>query len=277
MENHKTEGPTGLIYQRMAAALPDVEAVSKSRKNAEQKYAYRGAEDIMNAIHPVLAKHKIFIVQDWEEMIQKDGESSKGSKFTETTMKMVFNFTTDDGSSIAVRVPSQGRDYGDMGVYKCMTMAFKYALAFTFCVPFAQLDGAEDKAPIEAKVDENKGPAPIPEVTEAMIQEAILQAKAQKSLIPLVTLWNMMPANQQEDKKDLLAETRKEIEELRGPKQPLHPDNTLQPPAPEPIDEEPQLFSQEPAEEKKEILDIPKGLQPRKSGAAKPKIEKPKL
>ena len=50
------------IYQSISAIIDDIGAVGKDRVNNGQGWKFRGIDDVMNAIHPLLAKHKVFVV-----------------------------------------------------------------------------------------------------------------------------------------------------------------------------------------------------------------------
>ncbi len=52
------------IYQSINAILNEVEAVGKTKENTVQHFKFRGIDDVMNAIHPLLAKHKVFVVPE---------------------------------------------------------------------------------------------------------------------------------------------------------------------------------------------------------------------
>ena len=52
--------PTG-IYQAMAEILAEIPSIGKDNKNKEQGFKYRGIDDVYNALHPLLAKHKVFM------------------------------------------------------------------------------------------------------------------------------------------------------------------------------------------------------------------------
>src|SRR5688572_20518300 len=52
----------GLIYGAMANIMTDVDAIVKTKQSSGVSYAFRSVDDVMNSLHPILAKHKVFIV-----------------------------------------------------------------------------------------------------------------------------------------------------------------------------------------------------------------------
>lgn len=203
-----------LIHQKMVAVLRDIGAVGKDRENTQQKYKYRGAEDLLNAMHPVLAKHGVFIQSSFRELKEKEGKAKSGATYTEISFVYECRFTAIDGSQLLVEFPAQASDYGDKAVYKAVTMALKYALATTFCVPFAELDEGDEGAKIEkGSASQALEPAPL---SEEEVKLTIEKAVAAGSTKILLGMYNRMPQAQQAQVKDRLAEARREIEEAKG-------------------------------------------------------------
>ena len=52
--------PTG-IHQAMAAILAEIPSIGKDNRNKDQGFQYRGIDDVYNALHPLLARHKVFM------------------------------------------------------------------------------------------------------------------------------------------------------------------------------------------------------------------------
>lgn len=49
-----------LIYSAMASAMSEIGAIGKEKVNGQQGFKYRGVDDVMNALQPVLVKNRIF-------------------------------------------------------------------------------------------------------------------------------------------------------------------------------------------------------------------------
>ena len=52
------------IYAALAAVMADVDHVSKRDRNEHQKFMFRGIDAVVNAVGPVLRKHKVVVVPD---------------------------------------------------------------------------------------------------------------------------------------------------------------------------------------------------------------------
>ena len=52
-------GDERTIHQRIVAIIEEMPAVGKTQRNTEQNFMFRGHDDVMNALNPLLAKHGV--------------------------------------------------------------------------------------------------------------------------------------------------------------------------------------------------------------------------
>ena len=159
-----------LIYSKMLAVKKDIGSVTKDQKNSGQGWNFRGIDQFMNALHPILNDHNVGIYtsvkQASEAKFVTNEKTGKTSKNTQIIME--YTFFAEDGSSISSSMPAEGVDPGDKGTNKAIAAAFKYCLMQTFCVPTedmaeadrenATVDGGSGKASA-AKKTTKKAPA----------------------------------------------------------------------------------------------------------------------
>jgi len=130
MENEQTEKP--MIYAAMAKILAEVGSVSKDRKSIGKfTFAYRGIDDVMNALHEAFGNHGVFITQ---RVIEHNMEPIEG-RGIHHTMRVEFTFCALDGSSVRSIVMGECIENGDKGTGKCMSYALKTCLLQTFLIP----------------------------------------------------------------------------------------------------------------------------------------------
>ena len=129
-----TDAPA--IFRAIAGVMADVGSVSKDKVNKQQGFKYRSIDDVYDALHPALAKNKVFIVPQILERTQDIvGTSKNGARITQTTCKIKFTFYAEDGSSVEAVIVGEGMDMGDKGTNKAMAIAYKYACFQVFCIP----------------------------------------------------------------------------------------------------------------------------------------------
>lgn len=131
------------IFKALADVASDIEAVSKSKKNAQQGFQYRSIDDIYNMISPLLGKHRVVTVPTMLERKSEPYETQGKQLWNRVTIKMQYDFTADDGSKVTVILEAEGSDSGDKGTNKALSMAHKYALIQLFHIPTADTEDSD--------------------------------------------------------------------------------------------------------------------------------------
>jgi len=129
----------GKIYASMAAIMADAEAVGKNKVNTQQGYKFRAADDVSDAIRPLMGKHGVFPTKKIIECKVLDRETRGGAMMCWVIMKCVWTFHATDGSSISTEAYGEGMDLLDKAHNKAETGSMKNALIQVF-----QLMGHED-------------------------------------------------------------------------------------------------------------------------------------
>ncbi|TCD25014.1 single-stranded DNA-binding protein [Lelliottia amnigena] len=132
MENKKVYA----AISGVASALAE-QGISKERKQGSQvTYAFRGIDDIYNALAPQLVKHKLLILPRYTERTSVERTSKNGGALFYITVRGDFDFvSTEDGSVHTVTTYGEAMDSGDKATNKAMSIAFKYAAFQAFCIP----------------------------------------------------------------------------------------------------------------------------------------------
>ena len=65
------------IYQSITKIMEEVPSIGKTQKNKTQGFMYRGIDDVMNALQPLLAKNKVFIVPEILEQTREEEQLLK--------------------------------------------------------------------------------------------------------------------------------------------------------------------------------------------------------
>ena len=130
----------GKIYAAIAGVIEDVGFVAKDKINKQQGFKYRSVDDVFNALHPALAKNKVFIVpRILERNCATIGKTQKGTDMIKVVCKIKFTFFAEDGSSVESVIVGEGLDTGDKATNKAMATAYKYACFQVFCIPTEEL------------------------------------------------------------------------------------------------------------------------------------------
>lgn len=128
-----------LIHEKIAAIMADLEPIGKKQKNQQQGFNFRGIDDVMNALYPILTKHSVFVAPEVLNVETTDRQTKSGGTMTSTVAQVKYTFYAADGSSVSAITLGEGRDSGDKSSPKAMAIAFKYALFQVFCIPTEEM------------------------------------------------------------------------------------------------------------------------------------------
>lgn len=110
--------------------------ISKTRKNKEQGYAFRGIDDIYGTLAPILAENHLCILPRITERDFRERTTARGTVLFYVTIKGEFDFVSSiDGSMHTVSTYGEAMDTADKATNKAMSAAYKYACLQAFCIP----------------------------------------------------------------------------------------------------------------------------------------------
>lgn len=198
MENAK-------IYPALCAIQKEIGAIGKDKKNQQQGFMFRGVDQVMNVLHPLLSEFGVFIVPEILETHREERTTKSGGNLIYTIHKVRYHFTAIDGSEVCATVVGEGMDSADKSSNKAMAVAFKYACFQLLCIPTEEM----------AKDDpDNYSPEPST-VSEAQLLRFIENCD---SVADLRDLCNMYEANIKANPKAMAAYQAKKAE-MKGAKQ----------------------------------------------------------
>lgn len=145
----------GKIYQNIIKAMNEVNSISKDNYNKIQNFKFRGIDDVMNTMHPILSKNNIFVAPEVESFEREERTSKNGGLIIYTVATIKLTFYAEDGSNIIIKVVGEAMDSGDKGMNKAMSIAYKYALFQVFCIP-TEDDPDKDSYTLTPKQQTNK-------------------------------------------------------------------------------------------------------------------------
>jgi hypothetical protein len=163
------------IHAAVCSMLADVEEIKKNRDNKQQGYKFRGIDDVYNAVHPLLAKHRVFPACEVLETRASERETKAGGSLFCVHIKAKYTFWAEDGSSVATEALGEGMDSADKASNKAMSSAYKYALFQLLCIPTEAVDSEEDSHEVKPlpKKEAAKQAAPKTSMTAAQVLASV--------------------------------------------------------------------------------------------------------
>lgn len=110
--------------------------IGKDRKNQQQGYAFRGIDDVYNALARQLAENGLVILPRVLGREVTERTTAKGGVLFYVVVEVEFDFVSaEDGSTHTVKTFGEAMDSADKATNKAMSAAYKYACLQTFCIP----------------------------------------------------------------------------------------------------------------------------------------------
>lgn len=139
------------IYAKINAIMREIPAIGKDKQNKQQGFAYRGIDDVMNALFPLLSNHGVFVVPEVLSTTRTERQTKSGGNIAFTVSTVKYTFYATDGSSVSAITTGEGMDSADKSTNKAMASAMKYAFFQTFCIPTEE--AANDDPDMETPPD----------------------------------------------------------------------------------------------------------------------------
>jgi hypothetical protein len=134
----KLKAGTAHVYQAICEVQAELAktGISKSRKNEQQGYKFRGIDEVYAALSPLLAKHKLVVVPRVLDRQMLELRSAKGTPLYNVTVRAEFDFVSAlDGTTHTAATFGEAMDTADKATNKAMSAAYKYAAFMTFAIP----------------------------------------------------------------------------------------------------------------------------------------------
>ena len=180
------------VYQSISAVAAQLarDGIGKTRKNQQQGYAFRGIDEVMNALAPLLAAHKLIIFPRMIARTCEARETKSGGHLYSVTVEAEFDFVSaEDGSKHTARTFGEGMDSADKATNKAMSAAYKYAAFLTFCIP---VEGGGD-ADSDAITPEPTRPFAEPVAREPPAKPSVSERASAGIVDPKVAALNNKP------------------------------------------------------------------------------------
>ena len=174
------------IYQAIIGVMSDIGVIGKEKKNAQQGFKYRGVDDVMNALQPVMVQHGLFVVPEIIDQKREERQTNRGGNLIYSVCTVRYTFYAKDGSSVQCVVVGEGMDSGDKATNKAMSIAFKYACFQVFCIPTEEMKDPDAEVHTVAPREEPKIAAATAKANE--VKKMLVKISGDKTIAQQV--WN---------------------------------------------------------------------------------------
>lgn len=126
-----------MIYKALAAVQAEVgkRGIGKERRNTAQSFNFRGVDDVMNTLNPILSAHSVVVLPEFSDRTVTQMATKSGGVMVNVAVRGTFTFVAEDGSSLKAATYGEASDTGDKATNKAMAAAYKYAMFQALCIP----------------------------------------------------------------------------------------------------------------------------------------------
>ena len=130
------------IFKALSAVQKSLaeKGISKDQTNKFDNYKFRGIDDVLNAMAPILSANGVLILPSVTETDTRQVPTQKGGVQNHSKVKIDYTLYDEHGDSITHKAVGEAMDRGDKSINKAMSAAFKYFLFQAFCIPLQGQD-----------------------------------------------------------------------------------------------------------------------------------------
>ena len=148
----------GTVQMAWSAVMEDVQAIRKGERNKQQGFNFRGIDTVMNAVGPVLRKHRVAVVPTPEDITLTTYQTSGGTTMHSAVVKMRYTIHGPAGDTIVGGAYGEAADAGDKAVSKAESVAYRVFLLQGLTIP---TDETDPDAETHQRASTRSGPAPV--------------------------------------------------------------------------------------------------------------------
>lgn len=122
--------------------------IGKTKRNAAQGFAYRGVDDVMQAMSWALPRCGLTMTPRVVGRTERAAASKSGGTIYSVILDVEWDLVSViDGSRCIVRVHGEAMDSGDKATTKALSAAYKYACVLAFSIPLEGIEDADAYSP----------------------------------------------------------------------------------------------------------------------------------
>lgn len=130
------------VYEAWSNVMEEVQAIGKDGVNTTpgQNYKFRGIEAVMNAVGPVLRRHKVVVVPKVLEESAERYQTKSGTAMINRVVRVRFTVYGPDGDSFDGETYGEAADSSDKSISKAQSVAYRTFLTQALTIPTGDAD-----------------------------------------------------------------------------------------------------------------------------------------
>ena len=141
------------VYQAISNVTAELarSGIGKTKRNTQQGFAYRGVDDVMQALAAALPKCGLVMLPRVTNRTERAAPSKSGGTIYTVILDVEWDLvSTVDGTLHTIVVQGESMDSGDKATNKALSAAYKYAAVLAFSIPLEGIEDADAHSPRRA-------------------------------------------------------------------------------------------------------------------------------
>jgi hypothetical protein len=138
------------VYQAISNVTAELarSGIGKTKRNTQQGFAYRGVDDVMQALAAALPKCGLVMLPRVTNRTERAAPSKSGGTIYTVILDVEWDLvSTVDGTLHTIVVQGESMDSGDKATNKALSAAYKYAAVLAFSIPLEGIEDADAHSP----------------------------------------------------------------------------------------------------------------------------------
>lgn len=134
------------VQEAWANVMAEVRELGKDRRtDSGARFNFRGVDDVMNAVGPVLRKHGVSVVPTAVNHIPETYATKSGTAMRNVTVVVSYAIHGPAGDTMSGAAAGEAADAGDKATPKAMSVAYRTFLLQSLCLPTGDRDPDMDQ------------------------------------------------------------------------------------------------------------------------------------
>lgn len=147
--------PPASVRDLFVQVMRRVESIEKTRVNKDQHYKFRGIDDVLEAVGPLLRDVGLIVLPEKTEIVAEERYQSKsGSAMRSVTVAVTWRITGPAGDEMVAQTLGESADSSDKAIAKAQSVAGRVLWLEGLWVPTGQPDPDEqtyERAPLQQR------------------------------------------------------------------------------------------------------------------------------
>jgi hypothetical protein len=166
------------VYKAIAAVMAEIGKTGISKDRTAQGYKFRGVDDVLNTLNPILSSHNLVILPRVISRESVERVTKNGAVLFYVTLLIEFDFVSAvDATKHTIATYGEAMDSSDKATNKAMSAAYKYACFQAFCIP-TEGDNDTENSNHEVAAIEYANATEIASIKQALLFRGIEEARA---------------------------------------------------------------------------------------------------